>query len=144
MIDRCWRLVWRDEPDDSRDFEDRARGSTLIFYKSPAQGKYFAHSFQRPTRPPDRAKPDQLVFGPMDSRDHGSHLQWEAVFDDEIGQVRARRTAVHRASAEPADQNLVGLAFSGGGIRSATFGLGILEGLKQCSRLKKIDYLSTV
>ena len=39
---------------------------------------------------------------------------------------------------------MVGLAFSGGGIRSATFGLGVLEGLKKLDLLKKIDYLSTV
>ncbi|MEQ1528253.1 MAG: patatin-like phospholipase family protein [Methylococcales bacterium] len=38
----------------------------------------------------------------------------------------------------------VGLAFSGGGIRSATFGLGVLEALKKVGMLKKIDYLSTV
>ena len=38
----------------------------------------------------------------------------------------------------------VGLAISGGGIRSATFALGVLEGLKQHGLLKGIDYLSTV
>ncbi|HEY6010811.1 MAG TPA: patatin-like phospholipase family protein [Nitrospirota bacterium] len=40
--------------------------------------------------------------------------------------------------------NLVGLAFSGGGIRSATFNLGILQGLARRGLLKSIDYLSTV
>ena len=39
---------------------------------------------------------------------------------------------------------LAGLAFSGGGIRSATFGLGILQGLADLGFLKKFDYLSTV
>ena len=39
---------------------------------------------------------------------------------------------------------LVGLAFSGGGIRSATFGLGVLEGLKKHNLLDKVHYLSTV
>jgi hypothetical protein len=38
----------------------------------------------------------------------------------------------------------VGLAFSGGGIRSATFNLGILQGLARAHLLPKIDYLSTV
>jgi hypothetical protein len=38
----------------------------------------------------------------------------------------------------------VGLAFSGGGIRSATFNLGILQGLSAANLLSKIDYLSTV
>jgi Patatin-like phospholipase len=39
---------------------------------------------------------------------------------------------------------LMGLAFSGGGIRSATFNLGILQGLSQLGLLSKFDYLSTV
>src|ERR1700694_695170 len=38
----------------------------------------------------------------------------------------------------------VGLAFSGGGIRSATFNLGILKALHELHVLKHIDYLSTV
>jgi hypothetical protein len=42
------------------------------------------------------------------------------------------------------DENLVGLAFSGGGIRSATFGLGVLETLKRLGLLTQVDYLSTV
>ena len=37
-----------------------------------------------------------------------------------------------------------GLCFSGGGIRSATFGLGILQSLAQLQLLNKFDYLSTV
>ena len=40
--------------------------------------------------------------------------------------------------------NLIGLAFSGGGIRSATFNLGILQGLQELDLLRHIDYLSTV
>ncbi len=38
----------------------------------------------------------------------------------------------------------IGLAFSGGGIRSATFNLGILQGFAKKSVLDKVDYLSTV
>ena len=38
----------------------------------------------------------------------------------------------------------LGLAFSGGGIRSATFNLGILQGLARRGLLKHVDYLSTV
>lgn len=37
-----------------------------------------------------------------------------------------------------------GLAFSGGGIRSATFNLGILQGLAEKGFLRYVDYLSTV
>ena len=38
----------------------------------------------------------------------------------------------------------VGLALSGGGIRSATFGLGLIRGLASQDLLRRIDYLSTV
>ena len=37
-----------------------------------------------------------------------------------------------------------GLALSGGGIRSASFGLGVLQALLENHVLDKIDYLSTV
>ena len=39
---------------------------------------------------------------------------------------------------------LTGLAFSGGGIRSATFALGVLQRLAWADLLKRFDYLSTV
>jgi hypothetical protein len=38
----------------------------------------------------------------------------------------------------------IGLAFSGGGIRSATFNLGIIQALADCRLLSKFHYLSTV
>ena len=41
-------------------------------------------------------------------------------------------------------QNFIGLAFSGGGIRSATFNLGIIQGLAELGFLRFFDYLSTV
>ena len=41
-------------------------------------------------------------------------------------------------------ENLIGLAFSGGGIRSATFNLGIIQSLAGKNLLQKFDYLSTV
>ncbi len=40
--------------------------------------------------------------------------------------------------------DLCGLAISGGGIRSATFGLGVLQGLAASGLLPRFDYLSTV
>jgi Patatin-like phospholipase. len=74
--------------------------------------------------------------------------------NEEIYPHRAPRsisTATALATSEsqqlPADQTqrpIVGLAFSGGGIRSATFNLGILQGLAKFKLLERIDYLSTV
>src|SRR5207248_659836 len=42
------------------------------------------------------------------------------------------------------DLNTVGLALSGGGIRSATFCLGALHALAELRLLRRFDYLSTV
>jgi hypothetical protein len=39
---------------------------------------------------------------------------------------------------------LFGLALSGGGIRSATFALGVLQGLRERRVIERVDYLSTV
>src|SRR5690242_9162284 len=49
-------------------------------------------------------------------------------------------TPLERASTS----KLLGLAFSGGGIRSATFNLGVLQGLAKYGILPELDYLSTV
>jgi hypothetical protein len=64
---------------------------------------------------------------------------WTDVFPEELSVVKKRH-----CGSVPVEENLVGIAFSGGGIRSATFGLGVLEGLKHFGLLEKIDYLSTV
>ncbi|HTP85275.1 MAG TPA: patatin-like phospholipase family protein, partial [Alphaproteobacteria bacterium] len=42
------------------------------------------------------------------------------------------------------DKDLWALCLSGGGIRSATFSLGVLQGLAQKGLLEKFHYLSTV
>ncbi|GAO35407.1 hypothetical protein SCT_0793 [Sulfuricella sp. T08] len=44
----------------------------------------------------------------------------------------------------PADAPRIGLAFSGGGIRSATFNLGVIQALAERKLLRGFDYLSTV
>jgi hypothetical protein len=41
-------------------------------------------------------------------------------------------------------RRLTGLAISGGGIRSASFALGVLQGLNKYNILRRVDYLSTV
>ena len=75
----------------------------------------------------------------------------------ELDQVEQRRASVFKptdqtAAAQPAadiykraaNLGLMGLCFSGGGIRSATFNLGILQGLAELNLLRCFDYLSTV
>jgi hypothetical protein len=45
---------------------------------------------------------------------------------------------------EAEEMSLFGLALSGGGIRSATFNLGVLQGLADLDLLRRLDYLSGV
>jgi hypothetical protein len=47
-------------------------------------------------------------------------------------------------AAEAHLQHFAGLAFSGGGIRSATFNLGMLQAMAELRMLRDFDYLSTV
>jgi hypothetical protein len=46
--------------------------------------------------------------------------------------------------AESHESNVVGLALSGGGIRSAAFSCGVVQVLEQQELMKHVDYLSTV
>ena len=62
-----------------------------------------------------------------------------------VATAEAEWLAQRRAAAEiPADADTVGLAFSGGGIRSATFNLGVLEALEAAGMMRHVDYLSSV
>ncbi|MFC4488599.1 hypothetical protein [Chromobacterium aquaticum] len=63
--------------------------------------------------------------------------------DERAGLAAARaEEGVERPGGSEAPQ--AGLAFSGGGIRSATFNLGVLQALASSRWLREIDYLSTV
>jgi hypothetical protein len=66
----------------------------------------------------------------------------EAIQADEAACVDRRRVAQHRNVA--AGQNAVGLALSGGGIRSASFSLGVVQMLAHAGMLSDVDFLSTV
>jgi len=44
----------------------------------------------------------------------------------------------------PPKGRALGLAFSGGGIRSATFNLGVIQALAELNLLRRFDYLSTI
>jgi len=57
--------------------------------------------------------------------------------------VKRAELDVIRKQGGDANERL-GLAFSGGGIRSATFNLGVLQALARHGLLMRVDYLSTV
>jgi hypothetical protein len=95
--------------------------------------------------------------------DFGKKFKFDEIFEREIAVInnRRRRYADSRgtirleletpanASGErtrrpPRDAGVVGLALSGGGIRSAAFCLGAVQALDETEVLRRVDYLSTV
>lgn len=89
-------------------------------------------------------------------QDSSDARKWQKILIDEREEIeRGReevRNAKNREASIDADQlgkkneshDLVGLSFSGGGIRSATFNLGVIQALAELRLLQKFDYLSTV
>ena len=86
--------------------------------------------------------------------------KFHEIFVREVEAISRRRQAHHRSAIALEDENherdgtpvkrpkaganVVGLALSGGGIRSAAFCLGAMQALEAHGIIEKIDYLSTV
>jgi hypothetical protein len=103
--------------------------------------KYFAGD---PDYLPGEVRGDLRVLrrGPHESRSQ-HYAQREA--DDEL--LRRERAYIENwrsKTGNTKEKSLIGLALSGGGIRSATFSLGVLQALARHDVLKYIDYISTV
>jgi hypothetical protein len=81
-------------------------------------------------------------------------VPFEVALDAELREIEHSRTArgLHplrpgarlHALRRSADMDTLGVAFSGGGVRSATFNLGVLQGLAHGDLLRRVDYVSTV
>lgn len=65
--------------------------------------------------------------------DQGEAMNFDAVLAEEQAQ-----------GGMPPKGRGIGLAFSGGGIRSATFNLGVIQALAELKLLRRFDYLSTI
>lgn len=84
----------------------------------------------------------------MDEREGKEQFRGE-VFPCELEEIRKRRKRldlpdIPTDGPPTAELGLVGLALSGGGIRSATFSFGVIQALAKHGLLKTVDYLSTV
>jgi hypothetical protein len=66
---------------------------------------------------------------------------YSEILEKEREWIKTRRGS---SPSDPLPEKLVGLALSGGGIRSASYNLGIVSGLYHYGLLKHVDYLSTV
>ena len=98
------------------------------------------------------------VIGPEGRSEFGTQFNFPEVFKAEIALINGRRAQASRqpielqpedAAGEPVltpaeNANVIGLALSGGGMRSAAFCLGVLQALEATGVLKYVDYMSTV
>src|SRR5262249_37725694 len=89
--------------------------------------------------------------------DDRSTVPFEKVLSEELRLIGMRRTHPTQPEKDPAlsdvdgsdalrkaqETSSFGLAFSGGGIRSATFNLGVIQALAEKTLLREVDYLST-
>ncbi len=90
----------------------------------------------------EKNAPDHVGLRAGDARYGGA----ADIVDAELDYV-ARRRATYGEGDGPAPaprDSLVGLALSGGGIRSATFCLGVMQALAGHDWMRRVDYLSTV
>jgi predicted acylesterase/phospholipase RssA len=70
------------------------------------------------------------------------HSRYEICYPRPLREAEDRLVAARHGGVLPAHR--MGVALSGGGIRSATFCLGVFQTLARQRLLKRIDYLSTV
>jgi len=66
------------------------------------------------------------------------------VLQDEQAHLQARQANTETDESDANEADHFSICFSGGGIRSAAFNLGVLQALAEKKLLGKIDYLSTV
>ena len=88
---------------------------------------------------------------------HDQAIKFAQVLQDELEEIEKSRELRLENYKKPKEEinpidpleqahnkRLMGITFSGGGIRSATFNLGVLQALAELGLLKHFDYLSTV
>lgn len=97
------------------------------------------------------ADQEDIVAGPQECDDQCDELDFSVAdhFDRvllaEYPDIHERRFVSAKVPVgEGRPPNLAGIALSGGGIRSATFNLGMLQALQKRGLLQQFDYLSTV
>jgi hypothetical protein len=156
-----WHRAFEEGRLNGRDGADEFRGELEGVQKDLRKFAAELHQMAYGTRHADALTPDVMgdddmkaLFQPLA---FGFSVQAQAtvpgdvaanIKNDEAEAVQARRDALFpdagNAAKPVAGQDAIGLALSGGGIRSATFGLGVVQVLADKGLLKEVDFLSTV
>jgi hypothetical protein len=88
---------------------------------------------------------DRLAAEAALAFEEGLPFPWTFLLElDGISASRKLRNVTPTDATNQDEAQLIGLAFSGGGIRSATLNLGILQALAELKLFRYFDYLSTV
>jgi hypothetical protein len=119
--------------------------SPISLAEIEAQRKTYEEAYDRDNRPDPGSEPAAHAAARRDSdveRDEGEERE-ERQKAVNYRLVKEFYLRVHRNEKEKGIARSA-LCFSGGGIRSATFGLGVAQGLSRLGLLKSFDFLSTV
>ncbi len=94
---------------------------------------------------PGKCDVDGYDYVPFDA-DDPDYFGARYIIDEELKYIAACRNECPSGSnaSKPTGKNTTGLALSGGGIRSASFSLGVMQALAYAGWMERIDYLSTV
>lgn len=96
------------------------------------------------------SKPSYPEFNPLEFMDEHQHIQerrnkqWPEIFAESGSGNDRKNSAVTDPKRKTSEPELIGLALSGGGIRSAMYGFGMLKGLYKSGLLRYVDYVSSV
>lgn len=135
------------------DRQDERRQFRLELQSKQAEFRRYVEVFARMAGVPAVGAPDapssRFDDGPVPPKmlgtAAGGQLSLDDVLELELQRVANRRDQVDAAAARSiGGVGVSGLAISGGGIRSATFSLGVLQSLARHGVVDAVDYLSTV
>ena len=113
---------------------------------APSRWLYEDPAFKEAKREP-YAKLDEATNHEVDAVFNLNRQMFDSIFDDEVrhsAQTRFDEIVGHIHERARNGAPRTSLSISGGGIRSATFALGVLTGLARNHILEKFDFLSTV
>ena len=79
----------------------------------------------------------------MGSDSHDPAVRFDKVLESELAEIEYSRGKRLQNLNPRVEADLTGLALSGGDVRSATFGLGVFQGLARHGLLRRFDYLSS-